>query len=82
MIKVLVIGNSFGQDSVRYLYGIARAAGKDVRVVNLYIGGCSLYRHYRNMLSEESVYDYVRLTSCHRKTQGFEDWHLSRRMKL
>lgn len=58
MMKVLVIGNSFGSDSVRYLYGIARAAGKDLRVVNLYIPGCSLYRHYRNMLSEEAAYEF------------------------
>ncbi len=58
MKKILVIGNSFGTDATRYLYGISRAGGKELRVVNLYIGGCSLYRHYRNMLSEEAVYSY------------------------
>lgn len=58
MIKILVVGNSFGEDSVRYLYGIARASGTELKVVNLYIGGCSLYRHYRNMLSEEAAYAY------------------------
>ena len=56
MIKILILGNSFGQDSVRYLNGISRAGKKEIRVVNLYIGGCSLYRHYRNMLSEEAAY--------------------------
>ena len=58
MKKILAISNSFGVDATRYLYGIARAAGEEIRVATLYIGGCSLYRHYRNMLSEESVYDY------------------------
>ncbi len=58
MKKVLIIGNSFGQDSARYLNGISRALGKEIQVVNLYIGGCSLYRHYRNMLSEEDAYAY------------------------
>ena len=58
MKKILVIGNSFGTDSTRYIYGISRAGGKELRVVNLYIGGCSLYRHYRNMLSEEAAYSY------------------------
>lgn len=58
MTKILMIGNSFGQDSLRYLYGIYRAAKKDTKIVNLYIGGCSLYRHYRNMLSEEKAYSY------------------------
>lgn len=58
MKKILVIGNSFGTDATRYIYGISRAGGKELRVVNLYIGGCSLYRHYRNMLSEEAAYSY------------------------
>ena len=58
MKKILMIGNSFGQDAVRYLNGISRAAKDEITVVNLYIGGCSLYRHYRNMLSEEAAYSY------------------------
>ncbi len=58
MKKILVIGNSFGVDATRYLYGIARAAKDGVKVVTLYIGGCSLYRHYRNMLSGEAAYEY------------------------
>lgn len=57
-MKILVIANSFGTDAVRYLYGIARAVREKVKVVNLYIGGCSLYRHYRNMLSEEKAYAF------------------------
>ena len=59
MKKILLISNSFGEDAARYFYGIARAAKESVKVVVLYIGGCSLYRHYRNMLSEEKVYDYI-----------------------
>lgn len=58
MKKILTIGNSFSTDAMRYFYGIARACGKDIKAVNLYIGGCSLYRHYRNMLSEENAYEY------------------------
>jgi hypothetical protein len=58
MVKILSIGNSFSQDCTRYLYGIARADGVEIKVVNLYIGGCDLARHYRNMLSEEAVYSY------------------------
>lgn len=58
MKKILVIGNSYGVDATRYMYGIARAAKKDLKIVCLHIGGCSLYRHYRNMLSEEKVYEY------------------------
>lgn len=56
MKKILVISNSFGQDANRYLYGVCRSAGEEIKVVTLYIGGCTLYRHYRNMLSEEKAY--------------------------
>ena len=56
MKKVLAITNSFGVDANHYLYGISRSAGEEIKVVTLYIGGCSLYRHYRNMLSEEKAY--------------------------
>lgn len=59
MKKILILGNSFGSDSSRYVYGISRAAGEEVKIVNLYIGGCSLYRHYRNMLSGEKAYHFI-----------------------
>ena len=58
MKKILVIANSFGVDATRYLHGVARSEGKQIKVVTLHIGGCSLYRHYRNMLSDEKAYEY------------------------
>lgn len=56
-MHILAIGNSFSTDATRYLHRIARRAGEKVTVVNLYIGGCSLERHFRNMLSKGRVYD-------------------------
>ena len=56
-MNVLAIGNSFSQDATRYLHAIARRAGEKLTVVNLYIGGCSLERHFRNMHSEERAYE-------------------------
>jgi len=56
-MNVLTIGNSFSEDSTRYLHGIARSDGVDIQVANMYIGGCTLERHYRNMLSEERAYE-------------------------
>jgi len=58
MKKILAIANSFGVDAGRYLYGIARAQKEEVKLVVLHIGGCSLHRHYRNLLSEERAYEY------------------------
>lgn len=56
-MNILAIGNSFSEDATHYLHELARADGKNVQVVNLYIGGCSLERHYRNMLSNERAYE-------------------------
>ena len=66
-MNVLAIGNSFSEDATRYLHGIARADGKDLTVVNLYIGGCSLERHYRNMLSDKPAYEL----QCNGQRTGF-----------
>jgi len=56
-MNVLAIGNSFSQDATRYLHRIARADGADLTVCNLYIGGCPLEKHFRNMQSEERAYE-------------------------
>ena len=56
-MNVLAIGNSFSEDATRYLHQIARADGENIQVVSLYIGGCSLERHYRNMLSDGRAYE-------------------------
>lgn len=55
-MQILSIGNSFSQDAQRYLHDIARSDGVDLQAYNLYIGGCSLSRHYRNMLSRQPEY--------------------------
>ena len=56
-MNILAIGNSFSSDATRYLHGVAKGEGEKLKVVNLYISGCSLERHFRNMLSEERVYE-------------------------
>ena len=55
-MKILTIGNSFSEDATRYLSQIARSQGENFEVVNLMIGGCSLERHYRNMLDDKKDY--------------------------
>lgn len=57
-MKILAIGNSFSQDATRYLYKIAHADNINLKVVNLYIGGCSLERHYNNIKTNEKAYEY------------------------
>ena len=56
-MRVLAISNSFGVDANRYLHQIAKADGVNLQIVTLYIGGCSLEQHHRNMLADARAYD-------------------------
>lgn len=55
-MNILAIGNSFSEDATRYLKQIADADGVDITVVNLFIGGCPLSRHYDNMKNDAKAY--------------------------
>ena len=55
-MNILCIGNSFSVDATRYLHQIARADKFDLQITDLYIGGCPLDLHFRNMLSEKEAY--------------------------
>lgn len=55
-MNILSIGNSFSQDAQRYLHRIAAADGVRLNTFNLFIGGCTLSTHYRNMLSGDAAY--------------------------
>lgn len=58
MMKILAIGNSFSQDATHYLHQIAASDGVEMKVVNLYIGGCSLERHWSNIRADAAEYLY------------------------
>ncbi len=59
-MKILSIGNSFSQDAHKYLHKMAVASGFDIETVNLFIPGCSLRRHYDNMISGAADYNLER----------------------
>lgn len=59
IVKILAIGNSFSQDAVeQYLWDLFDAAGIDAVIGNLYIGGCRLETHYKNMKNDNPAYAY------------------------
>lgn len=55
-MRILSIGNSFSQDAQFYLHDLAAAEGYDMDCINLYIGGCSLKRHWENIQSDSAAY--------------------------
>lgn len=58
MKKILAIGNSFSEDATKYIHQLAADGGIDTKVVNLYIGGCSLERHWENIEKDKHDYQY------------------------
>ncbi len=66
-MNILAIGNSFSEDATKHLYSIAYADGRTISVINLFIPGCTLDRHYRNMLSGERAYEL----QCNGNKTGF-----------
>lgn len=57
-MKILSIGNSFSEDAQRWLRSLAKLEGVDISAANLYIGGCSLETHWRNVIENNPFYDY------------------------
>ena len=68
MIKILAIGNSFSQDAIEHLHGIAKADGVDMIVGNLYIGGCSLEIHWHNASTNAKAYDFYKTAEAEKTT--------------
>lgn len=64
LTRVLAIGNSFSQDAVeQYLYDLAKAAGHDLVIGNMFIGGCSLDTHWEHMQNDDAAYSYRKIDS-------------------
>ncbi|MDR2774976.1 MAG: DUF4886 domain-containing protein [Tannerella sp.] len=68
-IKILAIGNSFSEDAAEeYLDDLARAADIPVVIGNACIGGCSLERHYNNVIGQSANYSYRKINAKGEKT--------------
>ena len=67
---MLAIGNSFSQDAIeQYLYELARAQGDSLVIGNAYIGGCSIDRHYTNLVKDSALYAYRKVVGGVRSEQ-------------
>lgn len=56
---ILAIGNSFSEDAVEnYLYDLCKEEGIEVVIGNMYIGGCTLEKHWNNLQGNNDAYSY------------------------
>ncbi len=58
MIKVLSIGNSFSEDSQYYLHDLSMHGEEEIYCVNMFIGGCSIETHVKNIRENNKAYRY------------------------
>ena len=72
-VRLLTIGNSFSQDAVEnYLSDLVKANGDTIVIGNMYIGGCSLERHYKNSTTNSTDYSFRKIENgVMSKTEGF-----------
>ena len=54
--KVLMIGNSFADDTIRYAKSIANSYGINLDMYDAYIASCTINTHYSNLSSNASSY--------------------------
>lgn len=70
-LKILTVGNSFSDDSMQYVYGIAKDVGvENIKLGNLYIGGCTLDTHAANARGDRGAYEYRTNSTGTWKTVG------------
>lgn len=58
-LRLLCVGNSFSMNAVdQNLYEIAREAGHELIIGNLYVGGCTLRQHADFLRRDTAIYQY------------------------
>ena len=55
-LKVLMIGNSFADDTVFYTKRVAASLGINIDIYDAYIGGCTVEDHYTNLGTDDLLY--------------------------
>lgn len=56
--NLLMIGNSFSDDTIQWVNEICSDLGIKVNIANLFIGGCTLQTHQSNLINNAAAYEY------------------------
>lgn len=71
-LKVLAIGNSFSEDAIeQHLSPLVRAEGVKAIICNMYIGGCSIERHVKNLSGDIPDYRYRKFDADGKMTEAW-----------
>lgn len=62
-LRILAVGNSFSVDSLQYLYQMAKSAGYELVIGNLYHKKCTLEEHWNSLQEDGNGYTYYKISS-------------------
>lgn len=79
-VRVLSIGNSFSRDAFSYVPFVIEelVPGVEVDFGILYIGGCTLQRHYENLVGEKPAYEFDFYTTKNGKWTMERDYSIQK----
>lgn len=60
--RILMVGNSFSQDTMMYAPAAAKSAGVELLGYDLYVGGCTLERHMQILANGTNDYIFEQFT--------------------
>ena len=83
-LKVLMIGNSYADDTINYAYEIAKSVGipaENILVADIYIGGCSLATHWENAQSNAAAYRFGLEKEGWFDGESYKNWTMEQAIK-
>ena len=69
-LNILMIGNSFADDTIFYAVRVAASYGINLNIYNSYISGCTIDQHYNNLLNDTASYS---MRSMNGNTWDYQD---------
>lgn len=83
-LKVLMIGNSFADDTINYAYEIAKSIGiptENILVADIYIGGCVLDTHWANAQANAPAYRFGLEREGWFDGSSYQNWTMEQAIK-
>ena len=83
-LKVLMIGNSYADDTINYAYEIAKSAGipvENILVADIYIGGCVIDTHWANAQTNKAAYRFGLEREGWFDGSSYEGWTMEQAIK-
>ena len=83
-LKVLMIGNSYADDTINYAYEIAKSSGipaENILIADIYVGSCSLKTHLSNAQKNAKAYRFGLERAGWFDGDSYKNWTMEKAIK-